>query len=127
MSTTTKCNDLLLNMVLDIFSVPTSLTLVDFKMVNLHAFLRCVYVRPVKYEMTYQVTYGNVSRILRKSVNLGDSVTMSNLILMKCVNKRLELHTSFTYCDKVPSDFQPSLSPKSLLGLDLYEEGVYYL
>jgi hypothetical protein len=40
-------------------------------MVNLHAYLCCVCVRPAKCEMTYKVTYGNVSRILRKSVDLG--------------------------------------------------------
>jgi hypothetical protein len=53
------------------FSVPTSRTLVDFKMVNVRACLRCACVRPVKREMAYKLTYGNMSRILRNSVDLG--------------------------------------------------------
>jgi len=38
------------------FSVPTSRTLVDIKMVNLHACLCCVCVLPVQCQMAYKVT-----------------------------------------------------------------------
>ena len=82
------------------FSVPILLTLVDFKMVNLHACLRCVCVPPVKSEISYKVIYGNVSRNLRKSVDLGDSVTMGSLTLVNCVNKTIILHTSFPIVTK---------------------------
>jgi hypothetical protein len=77
--------------------------------------------------MLKAVINGNVSRILRKSVDMGDSITMNSLTLMSCLFKRLELHTSFSCCDEVPSGFQAPLPPKSLLGLDLYAERVYYL
>lgn len=52
-------------------SASTSRTRVDCKMVNLHAYLRCVCVSPVKCEMAYKINYGKVSGGLRKSVDLG--------------------------------------------------------
>jgi len=109
------------------FSVPTLPALVDFKMLNLHACLCCVCVPPVQCEMVYKVTFGKVSRNLRKSVDLGDSVTMGSLTVMNCVNKRVELHTSFPCCDEAPSGFQAPLPPKGLLDLGLYEERVHCL
>jgi len=86
-----------------------------------------VCVPPVQSEMAYKVTYGKVSRNLRKSVDLGESVTMGSLNLMNCVNKRLELHTSFPCCDEATSVFQAPLPPKGLLDLGLYEERVHCL